>query len=206
MARGGTGTKGVPRDVREGQIVEVAAAHFDRDGYAHVSMNAIAAAAGISKPLIYEYFGSKDELYAACVRAAGERLVTAVSGAAEASVATDATTTRALTTLRAIFDSLEEHRHDWGLIYDASVPASTSAHALVARYRRRLNEYGFAGTAESTAGRRDPLDQSLMTHLWFGILAVAMRWWHDHPDETAATMTARCQRILQSLSEEGSRE
>src|SRR5690348_8425984 len=61
------GTKGVPRAEREEQIVRLATAEFARAGYAGASVAAIARQAGISKPLIYQYFGSKDGLYLACL-------------------------------------------------------------------------------------------------------------------------------------------
>ena len=62
--RGG-GTKGVPRADREQQIVSIAIDEFAEHGYAGASMLSIAGRAGISKPLVYQYFGSKDGLYAA---------------------------------------------------------------------------------------------------------------------------------------------
>src|SRR5262245_9101334 len=68
---GGVGTKGVPRADREQQILDAAVAGFGERGYAHASMAAIARRAGISKPLVYEYFGSKEGLYLACLRRAG---------------------------------------------------------------------------------------------------------------------------------------
>ena len=63
------GTKGVPRLEREQQIVGEAIAEFAAHGYSGASMVDIAQRAGISKPLIYQYFGSKDGLYLACLHA-----------------------------------------------------------------------------------------------------------------------------------------
>ena len=57
---GGVGTKGVPRADREQQILDAAVAEFGGRDYTHASMAAIAQRAGISKPLVYEYFGSKE--------------------------------------------------------------------------------------------------------------------------------------------------
>ena len=71
---GGVGTKGVPRADREQQILDAAVAEFGEFGYAHASVAAIARRAGISKPLVYEYFGSKDGLYLACLGRAGSHL------------------------------------------------------------------------------------------------------------------------------------
>src|SRR5215212_11380728 len=68
----------VPRAVREQQMLEVAERAFAQRGYHAASVDAIAEAAGISKPMVYAYFGSKEGLYRACMRAARERLFEAL--------------------------------------------------------------------------------------------------------------------------------
>lgn len=49
-------------DARRAEVIALAADLFDRDGYASISMEQIAAAAGIAKPTLYHYFRSKDEI------------------------------------------------------------------------------------------------------------------------------------------------
>jgi AcrR family transcriptional regulator len=66
--RANAGTKGVARADREQQMVAVGCRLFGESGFAATSVADIAEAAGISKPLIYNYFGSKDGLYAVCLR------------------------------------------------------------------------------------------------------------------------------------------
>jgi len=51
-----------PADNRRRQIIELAADLFDRNGYARVTMEQIALAAGIAKPTLYHYFRAKDEI------------------------------------------------------------------------------------------------------------------------------------------------
>src|SRR3954468_20374376 len=74
-----------PRAVREAQMVAAAERLFSERGYHGVSMDEIAAASGISKPMLYDYFGSKEGLFLACVeRARGwlfEEIASAVRGA-----------------------------------------------------------------------------------------------------------------------------
>src|SRR5579864_3533760 len=53
------GTRGVPRSVREPLILSVAGQVFADDGYERASMDRIADLAGVSKPMLYAYFGSK---------------------------------------------------------------------------------------------------------------------------------------------------
>jgi AcrR family transcriptional regulator len=49
-------------DARRAEVIALAADLFDRRGYAQVSMEQIAAAAGIAKPTLYHYFRAKDEI------------------------------------------------------------------------------------------------------------------------------------------------
>src|SRR3954447_27064919 len=69
------GSRRVPRAVRERQMLAVAERAFAERGYHPASVDAIAEAAGITKPMVYAYFGSKEGLYRACMAAARERLL-----------------------------------------------------------------------------------------------------------------------------------
>ena len=51
-------------------ILDAALEEFSELGHAGARIDAIAARAGVSKPLIYSYFGDKDALYAAALREA----------------------------------------------------------------------------------------------------------------------------------------
>ena len=66
-----SGTKGVARADRERQLVGLAVAEFGARGYLRASIIDVAQAAGVSKPLVYSYFGSKEGLALACVHEAG---------------------------------------------------------------------------------------------------------------------------------------
>jgi AcrR family transcriptional regulator len=57
----------MPRSDRERQMIDVAEAVFAEQGYHAASMDDIAERVGVSKPMLYEYFGSKDGLLSACV-------------------------------------------------------------------------------------------------------------------------------------------
>jgi AcrR family transcriptional regulator len=61
------GTKRLPRAVREQQMLDAAVQVFSINGYHETSMDAIAAKAEISKPMLYLYYGSKEELFGACL-------------------------------------------------------------------------------------------------------------------------------------------
>jgi AcrR family transcriptional regulator len=76
------GSRGVPRAVREPQILEVAGRVFAARGYHAASMDEIAAAADVTKPLVYAYFGSKQGLYVAYIERSGRELLDRMRAAA----------------------------------------------------------------------------------------------------------------------------
>ncbi|MEU4929685.1 helix-turn-helix domain-containing protein [Streptomyces yokosukanensis] len=194
---GKAGTKGVSRADREGQIVDVAVEEFGERGYAGVSVAAVARRAGISKPLIYSYFDSKDGLYLACVHRVGDLLVQAVAAARSRS----GTTGHALDTLAAVFTAVEDCRHAWSVLYDPALPPAGEMRDAVNHYRGRLAAMGAAGATGllTRAGHDDPLDHQLLNHVWQYSVTAVMRWWSEHPDQSAAEMTARCARLLTAL-------
>jgi TetR/AcrR family transcriptional regulator, mexJK operon transcriptional repressor len=64
------GTATTPRRLRPDKrraILDAAAPIFGNEGYERASVDAIATAAGVSKPTIYSYFGGKDQLFRASV-------------------------------------------------------------------------------------------------------------------------------------------
>lgn len=193
----GVGTKGMPRKDRELLILDAAAEEFGTKGHVRGSTAVVAARAGISKPMIYEYFGSKDGLYRACLDRAGSRLVAAVASAQDGSH----DIARAARTMEAVFRALDSRLHDWELVYDTTVAADTDLYAVAAAYRRELNRMGAVGVAEILGPSRaaDPLDADLVTHLWYGTVSSAVGWWRHHPEQTADQMTARFQRVFLAL-------
>src|SRR5437763_4471925 len=73
----------MPRPERERQMLEVAGRSFAAGGFHAVSMDEIAEQAGISKPMLYHYFGSKEGLYVAYVRQQGSALLAGMRDATE---------------------------------------------------------------------------------------------------------------------------
>lgn len=73
--------KRMPRAVRERQMMDAAVRTFGRRGYRAASMDEIAELAGVSKPLVYLYLNSKEDLFTACIRREAAALVEAVRAA-----------------------------------------------------------------------------------------------------------------------------
>jgi AcrR family transcriptional regulator len=69
---------------RREQILDVAVQVFARNGFHGTSMNDVAEAAGVTKPVLYQHFDSKQDLYLALLDEVGARLRTAVTKATAA--------------------------------------------------------------------------------------------------------------------------
>src|SRR6476661_3048789 len=65
---GAVKNKRMPRAVREQQMLDAAVRTFGQRGYRAASMDEIAELAGVSKPLVYLYLNSKEDLFTACIR------------------------------------------------------------------------------------------------------------------------------------------
>lgn len=189
------GTKGVPRAQREEQIVAVAIGEFGTRGYAGASMVAIAARAGISKPLIYQYFTSKDGLYLACLHTVAGDLLRRLE---DAEHEVDETVASRIHPLRAIFEALEPQREAWRLLFDTSMPAAGDIATAAADYRARTTAIAASGSTRflHARGLRSRSDASALTALWMGVVDSLVAWWVDHPGESAADMVQRCGRLL----------
>jgi AcrR family transcriptional regulator len=71
----------LPAPARREQILDVAVEVFARNGFHGTSMNDVAEAAGVTKPVLYQHFDSKQDLYMALLDEVGNRLLNAVSKA-----------------------------------------------------------------------------------------------------------------------------
>ena len=193
--RSNAGTKGVARAVREQQIVEVACRVFGENGFASTSVADIAGAAGISKPLIYNYFGSKEGLYAVCLRQAADTLTAEIERTAQSGTVGLA---RAVLTLDGMFRALAPQPWLWHLVLDATAPRDQETQSVLADYEQRIFTFGTEGVAEMLhlAGNHDPTDTSAMRAVWENVFRTLVGWWLEHPGESPEEMTRRCVRLF----------
>src|SRR5687768_4632909 len=68
----------LPAARRRQQLLDVALGVFAERGFHPTSMNDLAEAAGVTKPVLYQHFGSKRELYLELLDDVGTRLRTAI--------------------------------------------------------------------------------------------------------------------------------
>ncbi|MGW1763786.1 TetR/AcrR family transcriptional regulator [Streptomyces sp. NPDC002073] len=189
------GTKGVPRHHRRQQMLDAATEEFGTRGYAAASLPAIAARVGVTKTLLHQYFGTKEDLYIACLVPVGDRLLDTIRTA----MGTDGTTPQTpLRVLDSIFTALEGRREAWFVLYDTSLPADGEAARRAAEYWSAIDRLAAGGTAEllRTTGSTDPLDADALTYVWRDLVATLVRWWVKHPEQTPAAMTRRCARLF----------
>ena len=64
----------LPRAAREQQLLDIAEQLFIEKGYAQTSIEDVAQAAGVSRPVVYNLHRSKEGLYLACVARARAKL------------------------------------------------------------------------------------------------------------------------------------
>jgi AcrR family transcriptional regulator len=109
----------VPREVRIPQIARIAEDLFGRFGYQGTSMDDVARLAGVSKPVVYDLVGSKEELFQLSLARSAEEMALRVAGAVEAASEEDRLRAGAL----AFFQFVDEHRPAWrGLLAAGSAP------------------------------------------------------------------------------------
>jgi AcrR family transcriptional regulator len=116
------------RAAREREILDAAERIFGDRGYQGTSMDEIAADVGVSKPLIYQYYGSKDGLFLACLSRLRAQLLDAVS---EAVLATPDAEQAMYAGFVAWFRFLDDHPRAWSVIVDEGMlsagPAAQAA-------------------------------------------------------------------------------
>lgn len=124
----------MPRAERERQMIDVAEEMFAERGYQATSMDDIAERVGVSKPMLYEYFESKEGLFVACVRQARADLATLVTRSV-AGVTSAGDALRA--GLVAFFEFADSHRRSWALLRREAVVVGPAAIAEIEAIRRQ---------------------------------------------------------------------
>ncbi|AZM57818.1 TetR family transcriptional regulator [Streptomyces sp. WAC 01529] len=148
----------MPRAVRERQMLDAAVRIFGQRGYRAASMDEIAELAGVSKPLVYLYLNSKEELFSACIRREAGALVDAVRDGVSAAAGEPAD--RQLRDgLRAFFTHTAERPDGWAVLHSQARTQGEPFAALVAAMREEMLAY--VTSLIATAAREAHGDPSL---------------------------------------------
>ena len=201
---GETPTRGrLPRAEREAQMLETAHRLFAERGYAAVTMDEVAAAVGVTKPLLYTYFGNKDRLYLACMRPAGDALLDTVVSA----IGATSTPTEALRSgIQAFFAFIDADRSAWRVLFDETLPAGGEVARGVLEYRERLEGLVTAALLEQLpagrGSRRTRAEVAALSAALLGAAEALGRWWL----RTGAIPAPEAAELLIATVEPGLRE
>jgi len=189
-----TGRKRLPRAVREQQMLDAAVAVFSAAGFHDASMDEIAARAGISKPMVYAYLGSKEELFLACLHREGTRLMEAVASAVAPADAPPLPPDEQLWRgLRAFFAFVGAHRDGWRVLYRQARGTEPFVAELAAMRARMVDVVcGLLSRVIAASGRSPrPVDVTAMAYALVGAGESLADWAVDHSEEPPETTATR---------------
>lgn len=172
--------KRIPAGERRALIVREAGRLFARHGYVGTRLEDIAAAAEVTKPVVYRHFDSKKALYMALLAKHRDDLpgfFERVDGSPAAG-APDALV-RAI--LEDWLDYVRENQHAWVMLF-RDTSGDDEIRALRSQVSLRARQLLAAFIAER-AGSRVPSEQvEPSAELLTSGLAGLVLWWIDHPD------------------------
>ncbi|KAB2341055.1 TetR/AcrR family transcriptional regulator [Actinomadura rudentiformis] len=176
----------MPHARRREQLLQVALEEFGRRGYHLTQMEHVAAAAQVSKALLYQHFTSKEDLFAevteAIVADITQRLNEAVLGEQESVEGI-----RAM--VRVLFDYGTEKPDAWALVVRHLDKPEVGlelrelrdrlggAFADILLRRRRADPALSAAALEANERRA-----RLLVPLMYGSMLSMVSWWLDHPE------------------------
>ncbi len=155
-------------DARRQQILDVAIAAFGRAGYHGASMNDIADAAGVTKPVLYQHFDSKSDLYGALLDEVGARMIGAI-----AKETADATNGKEQTErgFRAYFRWVAHRNDEFMLLFGGSARNAEEFGARV----RKITDDAAAAIAPLIAVDVNEVQRDTLAHALVGLAEGASR-------------------------------
>ncbi len=172
----------LPRSARRKQLLAAAQEVFVANGYHAAAMDDIADRAGVSKPVLYQHFPGKLELYLALIDAQADALVGAITGALER---TDDNQERVHGVLSAYFDFIDGTEHDtpgaFRLIFETDLGNDPAVRERVERFNQAIM-HAVADTVAADTGLDRPRAELLAVAL-SGAAQIVARWWlsNDRP-------------------------
>jgi AcrR family transcriptional regulator len=175
----------IPGPQRRALILREAGRLFARHGYAGARLEDIAAAAHVTKPMVYRHFESKKALYMALLEKHENDLPTFLERVELASI------------LDNWLDYVRENSHAWVMLFrDSSGDDEIRDRRRRVSLRAREVLAGFI--AARTASRIPPEQIDPTAELLSSGLAGLALWWIDHPDVPKPVVAAVAGRISES--------
>ena len=162
----------MPRDQRRVQLLEAASDVFASKGYHAAAMDDIADAAGVSKPVLYQHFPSKLDLYLALLDQSCDRLVEVVE---EALASTEDNSDRVIATVAAFYEFVSSEGSDFRFVFESDLTGDDAVQQRLSRVNAEISDAIAEVIAEDTslpAPQAKLLAVSLM-----GIAQVSARYW-----------------------------
>ncbi|MCW2902143.1 MAG: transcriptional regulator, TetR family [Streptosporangiaceae bacterium] len=162
-------------------MLDIAEEVFAEQGYRAASMDDIAERVGVSKPMLYEYFGSKDGLLSACATRIRTDLYDATQ---EAMAEADSPKDVLWRGLLAYFTFMERHSQAMAVIAQEPmmIPAAT-ADAIEATRRQQTGLT--AGLLAAFAPAATPRAVEAFSEIIIGACERVSLWLARHPEVTA---------------------
>ena len=186
----------LPRDQRRVQLLDAASEVFSSKGYHAAAMDDIADAAGVSKPVLYQHFPSKLDLYLALLDQSCDRLVDVVG---EALASTDDNADRVIATVAAFYEFISSTGGEFRFVFESDLTGD----GAVQRSLSRVNDEISDAIAEVIAGDTSlpPQQAKLLAVSLVGIAQVSARYWIS--GETSAITLDEAKHLVSSLAWRG---
>lgn len=165
-------TARLPREQRRQQVLAAALDVFSTVGYHAASMDEIADRAGVSKPVLYQHFPGKLDLYLALLDAGIDELLD-VARAALTGTSDNATRVRNM--VNAYFTFVEDPRGAYRLVFESDLSNEPAVRQRVDAADLALARLAAAVIAEDTGLSDD--DALLIASGMQGMVEIAARRW-----------------------------
>ncbi len=184
----------LPRPARRKQLLAAAQEVFVAHGYHAAAMDSIADRAGVSKPVLYQHFPGKLELYLALLDVQVDALVSAITQALER---TDDNQERIHGVLSAYFDFIDGADATPGafrLIFETDLGNEPAVRERVERADEAIRQ-AVADTVAADTGLDRPSAELLAVALT-GAGQMVARWWLDSDRPVSKEVAVRLLEIL----------
>jgi len=183
----------VPREIRLRQILTLAEGLFAEKGYRGASMDELARRVGVSKPVVYDLVGSKDQLFRLLMARTSDELSMRVADAVRTE--TDPYR-RLLAGAHAWFGFVADHRPIWQAFL-AGDDAPIGAEVAAIRRQQAVLVAELLGEAP-VAARVGPGDLLLgaVAHLINGAFEAVGAWWSDHLEVGVDAVAELCAQVI----------
>jgi AcrR family transcriptional regulator len=172
-------------------MLDAAVAVFSRRGFHLSSMDEIAEIAEVSKPMIYAYLGSKDDLFIACIRREAQQLMELITAAVPTGLAPHERLRRGLL---AFFEFVAEHRDGWIVLYrQARVHGTFAGEIAIARGRIIVMVAGLLASSSGDDARARAMP---IAHALVGAAEALSDWGLEHPEETPNALATRLMDVI----------